>query len=79
MYTTVTSFRVALFAAFVGSVCAQLSAAFVGQLRDAPTATQRLAQLKDEDVSAYAFSVCRHLNNHPSSFSTFWVPLQALW
>ena len=61
MYTTST--RIALFAALVGSVYAQLSAAFVGQLRDAPTASQRLALLKDEDVSAYVFSVCRRLRS----------------
>jgi len=43
-------YRIALFAAFIGSAYAQLSAAFVGELRDAPTAPQRLAQLQDEDL-----------------------------
>ena len=43
-------FRIALLVALAGSASAQLSAGLVAQLKDAPTAPQRLALLKDSDV-----------------------------
>jgi hypothetical protein len=75
----IAPFKAALLASLVSSICAQLlSADLVGQLRNAPTAPQRLALLKDSDVRFLFLPHTTILIRGPSSYSILLSPLRAL-
>ena len=68
----------ALLATLVGSSYAQLSADFVASLRNAGTAPERLALLKDEDVSlSLPPQAVMILTSFPSFYLTSIMPPQA--
>ena len=75
----IASFRAVLLASLVSSIYAQLlSADLVGQLRNAPTAPQRIALLKDSDVRVPFLPPTAILICVPSLYSILQSPLREL-
>lgn len=75
----IASFRAVLLASLVSSIYAQLlSADLVGQLRNAPTAPQRIALLKDSDVRVLFLPPTAILICVPSLYSILQSPLREL-